>query len=48
MELQQVGLLRSVTVRTYIKCLSVIMLRELWEEGVYSGIARPFDSWDEQ
>jgi len=30
-ELQQVGILRSPTVPTYIKGLSVIKLTELWE-----------------
>ena len=45
-KLQQFGLLRSVTVPTCIKGLSVVMLTELWLGGVNSGIARPFDGRD--
>ena len=47
MGLQQVGLLESVTVGTCIEGLCVIMLTELFE-GVYRGVATPFDSQDEQ
>jgi hypothetical protein len=46
--LQQVGLLWSATVATCIKGLCVMLLTELWEGGVYSGVARPFDGRDEQ